>query len=170
MDPTNPLGNTPPPIEGIAPWWPLIGMMFSLVLAAASAMWAAWLQYQEWKRKRDDKLIDKEKEHAIQSEQRKQAVEIEELKLTFAARQQVIDSLRQQFDSLSKQYETQLDEGRKMRDELAKARQELRERDDTIGELRGTIADLQIRIKHLEKELTALEVKQTKHEQRHDVK
>jgi uncharacterized coiled-coil DUF342 family protein len=157
MDPTNPLGATPPPIEGIAPFWPLIGMVFSMLIAAGSAAFTAWRELRM-------KKIDKESEETRQ----RQTVEIEELKLTFKARQEQIDNLMKQVDSLSAQNIAHLEEGRKMRDELTKARQELRERDDTIGELRGTIADLQIRIKHLEKELAALEVKQTKHEQRHD--
>jgi len=153
----NPLQGTEPPIQELAPWWPIIVFLISVLMTALSSAWAAYLSYNEWKRKRTEKEIDAEKEHAIQSEQRKQAVEIEELKLTFAARQQVMDSLRQQLDSLSNQHQIQLDEGRKMREELARAREELRERDSTIAELRTTIAEMQMRIKQLEREVHTLE-------------
>ena len=158
----NPLQGTEPPIQELAPWWPIIGLFISLAIAGVSSLWAAYLQYSEWKRKKADREIDAEKEHAIQSEQRKQAVEIEELKLTFAARQQVMDSLRQQLDSLSNQHQIQLDEGRKMREELARAREELRERDSTIAELRTTIAEMQMRIKQLEREVHTLEQRDNK--------
>jgi predicted RNase H-like nuclease (RuvC/YqgF family) len=146
----NPLQGTEPPIQELAPWWPIIGLFISLAIAGVSSLWAAYVQYNEWKRKRTEKLIDAEKEHALQSEQRKQAVEIEELKLNFDQRQKLLESL-------SKQFEMQLDEGRKMREELAKARQELRDRDSIIAELRATIAEMQMRIKQLEKEVHTLE-------------
>jgi chromosome segregation ATPase len=158
----NPLQGTEPPIQELAPWWPIIVFLISVAMTAISSAWAAYLSYNEWKRKRAEKLIDAEKEHALQSEQRKQAVEIEELKLTFAARQQVMDSLRQQLEILSAQHQLQLDEGRKMREELAKAREELRERDTTIAELRATIAEMQMRIKQLEKEVHTLEQRDSK--------
>ena len=158
----NPLQGTEPPIQELAPWWPIIVFLISVAMTAISSAWAAYLSYNEWKRKRTEKLIDAEKEHALQSEQRKQAVEIEELKLTFAARQQVMDSLRQQLESLSAQHQLQLDEGRKMREELAKAREELRGRDSIIAELRATIAEMQMRIKQLEREVHTLEQRDSK--------
>jgi chromosome segregation ATPase len=163
----NPLGDVPP-IESIEPWWPMIGMVVSMGVSAISVGFAAWMKYRELSHTRETKIIDREKEAAIQAEQRKQSVEIEEIKLTFAARQQVVDSLNKQFENLSHQYHTQLEEGRKMREELARARQELRDRDDIIGELRATVAEMQMRIKHLERELDALEKKQSQHEQRYD--
>lgn len=152
--------DMPPPIESLATWWPLIGFGVSLFLAACSAAWAAWLQFQQWKNSRTEKQIESDRERNIQAEQRKQAVEIEELKLNFEQRQKLLDSL-------SKQFEMQLDEGRKMREELTKARDELRNRDQIISELRQTIAEMQIRIKHLEKELHVIEGKQTAHESQH---
>ena len=167
MDPTNPLGNTPPPIEGIAPWWPLIGMLFSLLLAVGSSIWAAVLQYQDWKRKRDEKLIDAEKDTAIQSEQTRQAIELQKIKSEFEQRQKLVDTLQDQLKE-------HLIEGRAMRKELADAREELvkrdaaaraelQSRDNTISELKATIVTLNQRISHLEREVKQME-------QRHDVK
>ena len=146
----NPLQGTEPPIQELAPWWPIIGLFISLAIAGVSSLWASYLQYSEWKRKRTEKLIDAEKEHALQSEQRKQAVEIEELKLNFEQRQKLLESM-------SRQYELQLEEGRKMREELARAREELRDRDQIIAELRATIAEMQTRIRQLEREVHLLE-------------
>ncbi len=159
----NPLVDVPPPNESIAPWWPLIGMVVSLLVAGVSAGFAAWMKYREWQNSREEKLIDKEKEQALQQEQRKQAVEIEELKLTFAARQSQFENLMAQLKTLNDQYHVQLDEGRKMREELAKARVELQERDKTIGELRTTIAEMQVRIKQLEREVDQMEKTQAQH-------
>ena len=146
----NPLQGTEPPIQELAPWWPIIGLFISLAIAGVSSLWAAYVQYNEWKRKRTEKLIDAEKEHAIQAEQRKQAVEIEELKLNFEQRQKLLESM-------SRKYELQLEEGRKMREELARAREELRDRDQIIAELRATIAEMQTRIRQLEREVHLLE-------------
>jgi predicted RNase H-like nuclease (RuvC/YqgF family) len=167
MDPTNPLGNTPPPIEGIAPWWPLIGMLFSLLLAAGSAVWAAWVQFQQWRNNREEKKLERDREHVIQREQRKQAIELEQLKNEFEQRQKLIDTLQDQLKE-------HLVEGRAMRKELADAREELvkrdaasraelQSRDNTISELKATIVTLNQRISHLEREVKQME-------QRHDVK
>jgi len=167
MDPTNPLGNTPPPIEGIAPWWPLIGMLFSLLLAAGSAVWAAWVQFQQWRNNREEKKLERDREHVIQREQRKQAIELEQLKNEFEQRQKLIDTLQDQLKE-------HLVEGRAMRKELADAREELvkrdaasraelQSRDNTISELTATIVTLNQRISHLEREVKQME-------QRHDVK
>jgi predicted RNase H-like nuclease (RuvC/YqgF family) len=167
MDPTNPLGNTPPPIEGIAPWWPLIGMLFSLLLAAGSAVWAAWVQFQQWRNNREEKKLERDREHVIQREQRKQAIELEQLKNEFEQRQKLIDTLQDQLKE-------HLIEGRAMRKELADAREELvkrdaaaraelQSRDNTISELKATIVTLNQRISHLEREVKQME-------QRHDVK
>jgi predicted RNase H-like nuclease (RuvC/YqgF family) len=152
----NPLSGLEPPTESLANWWPLIGFGLSLAVAAASASWAAWLQFKQWQHSKDEKKIDAEKEHAIQSEQRKQAVEIEELKLNFDQRQKLLESL-------SKQFEMQLTEGRLMRDELSKARVELQERDKTISELRTTVAEMQVRIRQLEREVAQVEKTQEQH-------
>ena len=149
----NPLMGTEAPTESLAPWWPIIVVLVSVLISCGSAAWAAWLQYQTWKRNRLDKQLESDKEHALQAEQRKQAVEIEELKLNFEQRQKLLESM-------SRQYELQLDEGRKMREELAKARAELRERDNVIAELRATIAEMQTRIKQLEREVHTLEEQQ----------
>ena len=146
----NPLMGTDAPTESLAPWWPIIALGVSIIISAVSASWAAWLQYQTWRRGRLDKQLDAEKEHAIQAEQRKQAVEIEELKLNFEQRQRLLESM-------SRQYELQLEEGRKMREELARAREELRDRDQIIAELRATIAEMQTRIRQLEREVHLLE-------------
>lgn len=146
----------PPPIQSIAGWWPLIGMAFSMLIAAGSAAFTAWRELRM-------KRIDKETEEARQ----KQAVEIEEVKLTFKARQEQIDNLMNQVKALSDQNASHLEEGRKMREELAKARTELLDRDRTISELRATVAEMQIRIKQLEKEVTVLENKQAAHESAH---
>lgn len=145
-----------PPIQSIADWWPFLGMILSLVIAAGSAAFTAWRELRM-------KRIDKETEETRQ----RQAVEIEELKLTFKARQEQIDNLLKQVDSLSAQNTLHLEEGRKMREELARARAELLDRDKTVTELRATMAEMQIRIKQLEKEVTVLENKQAAHESTH---
>ena len=63
----NPLQGTEPPIQELAPWWPIIVFLISVAMTAISSAWAAYLSYNEWKRKRAEKLIDAEKEHALQS-------------------------------------------------------------------------------------------------------
>jgi predicted RNase H-like nuclease (RuvC/YqgF family) len=162
----NPLtGTQPPPIDGISPWWDLFVALFpwliSGVVAGACAVWAAVLQYYDWKRKRDDKLIDKDSERVIQAEQRKQALELEELKQSFDQRQKM-------FEMLQGQLKEQLEEGRLMRKELADAREELNRRDiasrselqtrdNTISELKATIVTLNQRISHLEREVKQME-------------
>jgi predicted RNase H-like nuclease (RuvC/YqgF family) len=152
----NPLVGMEPPTDSIAPWWPLIGVGISMVVAAVSAIWAAWMQFRQWRQQRDEKIIDKEREYAITSEQRKQAVEIEELKLSFDQRSKLLDALQGQIKD-------QLAEGREMRKELAAARAELVSRDKMIGELQTTITQMQLRIKQLEREVEAMEAVQKMH-------
>lgn len=163
----NPLTGMEPPSESIAPWWPLIGVGISILIAAISAAWAAWMQFRQWKNQRDDKLIEKQKEQEIQSEQRKQAIELEQLKQEFEQRQKL-------FSTLQDQLKVQLEEGRAMRKELADAREELvkrdrenrvelQSRDNTIGELKSTIVTLNQRISHLEKEVKQMEQSQAQH-------
>jgi len=163
----NPLVGMEPPTDSIAPWWPLIGVGISILIAAISAAWAAWMQFRQWKNQRDEKLIDKEKEQEIQSEQRKQAIELEELKQSFDQRQKM-------FEMLQGQLKEQLEEGRLMRKELADAREELNRRDiasrvelqtrdNTISELKATIVTLNQRISHLEREVKQMENTQNLH-------
>jgi len=170
----NPLTGMEPPTESIAPWWPLVGVAISMLVAAVSAMWAAWMQFRQWRNAREEKVIDKEKEQAIQQEQRKQAVEIEELKLSFDQRQKLLETLQAQLKE-------QLEEGRLMRKELADARAELvkrdaeyaardaasraevQSRDKMVAELQTTIVTLNLRINHLEKEMKQMEQSQNLH-------
>jgi predicted RNase H-like nuclease (RuvC/YqgF family) len=163
----NPLVGMEPPSESIAPWWPLIGVGISILVAAISAAWAAWIQFRQWKNQRDEKLIDKQKEQEIQSEQRKQAIELEQLKQEFEQRQKL-------FGTLQDQLKVQLDEGRAMRKELAEAREELikrdrdnrvelQTRDTTINELKSTIVILNSRISVLEREVKQMEATQDFH-------
>lgn len=154
----NPLtGVEPPPIEGVAPWWPVIGVIVSLLIGASGAVWAAILQFKHARDQRDDKKLDGEREHRLQSEQRKQQIELEDLKQSFEQRQNM-------FEMLQDQLREHLAEGRLMRKELAEAREELvnrdiasraelQSRDNTITELRGTIVALNLRISHLEKDV-----------------
>jgi predicted RNase H-like nuclease (RuvC/YqgF family) len=163
----NPLTGIEPPTESIAPWWPIIGVAISMLVAAVSAMWAAWMQFQQWRNQREDKTIDREREQLIQAEQRKQAIELEQLKQEFEQRQKL-------FETLQAQLREQLDEGRSMRKELAEAREELvkrdqvsrvelQNRDNTISELKSTIVTLNMRISHLEREVKQMEQSQNLH-------
>jgi predicted RNase H-like nuclease (RuvC/YqgF family) len=138
-----------------------------LLLAAGSAVWAAWVQFQQWRNNREEKKLERDREHVIQREQRKQAIELEQLKNEFEQRQKLIDTLQDQLKE-------HLVEGRAMRKELADAREELvkrdaasraelQSRDNTISELKATIVTLNQRISHLEREVKQME-------QRHDVK
>jgi predicted RNase H-like nuclease (RuvC/YqgF family) len=163
----NPLTGMEPPTDSIAPWWPLVGVAVSMLIAAVSAAWAAWMQFQQWRNQREEKVIDKQKEQEIQSEQRKQALELEELKQSFDQRQKM-------FEMLQGQLKEQLEEGRLMRKELAEAREELvrrdqvsrvelQNRDNTISELKSTIVTLNMRISHLEREVKQMEQSQSLH-------
>ena len=113
-------------------WWPFAMAILSLLVAAVSAGFAAWVKLNE-------KKVDKD----TKAEQERTKVEIEQLKLEFEQRKQFEQSLQ-------KAFKDSLEEGRQLRLELTSAIKEIHVRDKVIAELRGNIESLKMRIRYLE--------------------
>ena len=160
----NPLMGMEPPTESIGPWWPLIGVGISVLIAAVSAIWAAWLQLRMAKSAREEKENEAKREQIFQQEQSKQAFELEQLKKEFEQRKDLVDTLQSQLKE-------QLEEGRKMRAELKAARDEVVSRDksnrDEILARDNIILELRDRISHLEREMKNMEQEQASMRQAH---
>lgn len=113
-------------------WWPFIMAMLSLLVAAVSAAFAAWV-----------KLTEKKVDKSAKDEAERTKIEIEQLKLEFEQRKQFETTLQNAFQSA-------LTEGKALRDELRKALTDIHSRDQIIAELRGTVNALKARIRSLE--------------------
>ena len=126
------LMSIPPPTAEASNFWPLAMALLSLVVAAVSAGFAAWVKIRE-------KKVDGD----LKASAERQRIEIEQLKLQFEQRKEMMDTL-------SEEYKFALEEGRRLRAELDVAMKGITSRDEVIAGLRGDITSLRKRIATLE--------------------
>lgn len=133
--------------------WRTFGIVLSILIGAAGAMFGAW-----------SKLRERRMEKDIAAEQQKQAVELEELKYQFEARKQLHEHMAEANSEL-------ILECRSMREELRKSQDAIAERDKNIAEKQGLIAQLTSTVQLLQEKVARLEAHVAKlEEQRHEDK
>jgi len=131
--------NLPPPADSGEWMWRTVGIVLSIVIGAAGAIFGAWSRFRERRLEKD-----------IASEQQKQAVELEELKYQFEARKQLHEHMAEANSEL-------ILECRSMREELRKSQNDIAERDRNIAEKQGLIAQLTSTVQLLQEKVARLE-------------